>query len=95
MEKHENAVTVEMYDTENGGPMDWAQDATRELLEESRAPRVHEGAVTRRIVAETPLRWGDAKRAIQRCVEDGFLVAHGKGMAARYLTLPELARGGV
>ena len=85
-----------MYDTENGGPMDWAQDATRKLLEESRAPRVHEGAVTRRIVAETPLRWGDAKRAIQRCVEDEFLVPDGGDWTTdRYLTLPELAGGGV
>ena len=84
-----------MYDTENGGPMDWAQDATRELLQGSHAPRVHEDAVARRIVERTPLGVGDAKSAIQRCVEDGFLVAHGKGMAAQYLTLPELARGGV
>ena len=84
-----------MYDTENAGPMDWAQDATRQLLQESHAPRVHADAVARRVVEKTPLGVGDAKSAIQRCVEDGFLVAHGRGVETRYLTLPELARGAV
>jgi len=78
-----------MYDVKNGGPMDWAQDATREILTESGAARVHEDAVARRIVERTPLEAGDARTAIERCIRDGFLVAFGGEVTSRYLTVPE------
>jgi hypothetical protein len=78
-----------MYDVENGGPIGWAQDATREMLTESGAARVHEDAVARRIVERTPLGAGDARTAIERCIRDGFLVAFGGELTSRYLTLPE------